>query len=175
MRSKVTRTHSRIATELPPDVRREIDRLLVEGNATYEEISSYLASKGHDISKSAIYRYGRKFLIAYRKLRVVQDQSRALVADAGDDAMLLEEAAAKIFAQKILEAQLDGSFSVLELPRLVSDFAKLQSSSIMRERLKAELRKKVTVAAEHAVKVARSGGLTEEKAAEIRKKILGIV
>jgi len=169
------RTHSRIASDLPQEVRREVDRLLIEGSATYEEIKAFLASRGHDISKSAIYRYGRKFLIAYRKLRVVQDQSRALVADAGDDAMLLEEAAAKIFAQKIVEAQLEGAFDVLALPRLLSDFAKLQSSSIMRERLKAQLRKKVSVAAEHAVKVARSGGLTEEKAAEIRKKILGIV
>lgn len=168
------RTHSRIEKELPAEIRREVDRLLVEGNATYDEIEQFLAGKGYDISRSSIGRYGKDFLSQYQKLRIIEDKSKTLVSDVGDG-MVLEEAAAKIFAQKIIEAQLAGTFDVLELPRLVSDFAKLQASTVVRERLKMEIKQRVTKTAEEVVKVAKSGGLSAEKAEEIRKKILGIV
>lgn len=168
------RTHSRIEKELPTDVRREIDRLLVEGNATYAEIEAFLTEKGYDISHSAIGRYGKDFLNQYQKLKIIEDKSKTLVSEVGDG-MILEEAAAKIFAQKIIEAQLDGTFSVIDLPRLVSDFAKLQASSVVRERLKMDIKQKVVKTADEVVKTARAGGLSAEKAEEIRKKILGIV
>ena len=89
--------------------------------------------------------------------------------------MVLEEAAAKIFAQKIVEAQLLEDFDILENPRLIGDFAKLQSSTVARERFKRELKEKVEKTAESVVKTARQGGLSDEKAEEIRRKILGIV
>lgn len=169
-----SRTHSRISEELPPDLRREVDRLLVEGNATYDDIRAFLATKGYDIGRSSIGRYGKDFLVNYQRLKIIEDQSKTLVSEVGDG-MILEEAAAKIFAQKIIEAQLTGKFDVLALPRLVSDFAKLQASSVVRERLKMEIKTKVQKAADEVVKVAKSGGLSKEKAEEIRKKILGIV
>ncbi len=173
MAGKVRR-HSRIADELPAELRREVDRLLVEGNVTYDDIQAFLAGKGHDISRSAIGRYGKEFLATYQRLRVIEDQSRTLVSEAGEG-MVLEEAAAKLFAQKIVEAQLSGDLNILEMPRLVSDFAKLQSSTVARERFKRELQDRVVKTADEAGKIARQGGLSDEKAEEIRRKILGIV
>jgi hypothetical protein len=160
--------------ELPPEVRREVDRLLVEGNVTYDDIKEYLAKKGYDISRSGIGRYGKGFLASYQKLRILEDQARTLVSEAGDG-MVLEEAVSKLFAQKLVEAQLEEDFDVLEHGRLIGDFAKLQSSTVQRERFKRELKEKVEKTAESVVKTARQGGLSEEKAEEIRKKILGIV
>lgn len=168
------RTHSRIERELPAEVRREVDRLLVEGNATYDEIASFLTVKGYDISRSAIGRYGKDFLAQYQRLRIIEDKSRTLISEAGDG-LSLEEAASKVFAQKILEALLSGDLDVLEVPRLVSDFAKLQGSTVLRERLKADFHKRVERTANEVAKVAKTGGLSEEKAEEIRKRILGIV
>jgi hypothetical protein len=57
----------------------------------------------------------------------------------------------------------------------MGDFAKLQSSSILRERLKDDFRGKLDKAADEVVKAVKKQGLSEEKAAEIRKKILGVV
>lgn len=168
------RQHSRMIDELPPEVRREVDRLLVEGNVTYDDIKEYLAKKGYDISRSGIGRYGKGFLASYQKLRILEDQARTLVSEAGDG-MVLEEAVSKLFAQKLVEAQLVEDFDVLEHGRLIGDFAKLQSSTVQRERFKRELKEKVEKTAESVVKTARQGGLSEEKAEEIRKKILGIV
>jgi hypothetical protein len=173
MAEKVRR-HSRIGDELPQELKREVDRLLVEGNVTYDDIKAFLEEKGYDISRSAIGRYGKEFLASYQRLRVIEEKSRALVSEAGDG-MVLEEAAAKIFAQKIVEAQLLEGFDILENPRLIGDFAKLQSSTVARERFKRELKDKVEKTAESVVRTARQGGLSEEKAEEIRRKILGIV
>ena len=173
MAEKVRR-HSRIGDELPQELKREVDRLLVEGNVTYDDIKAFLEEKGYDISRSAIGRYGKEFLAQYQRLRVIEEKSRTLVSEAGDG-MVLEEAAAKIFAQKIVEAQLLEGFDVLENPRLIADFAKLQSSTVARERFKRELKEKVEKTAESVVKAARQGGLSDEKAEEIRRKILGIV
>jgi len=168
------RKHSRVTDELPREIKREVDRLLVEGNATYDDIKSFLEGKGYDISRSSIGRYGKEFLAQYQRLKVIEDQSRTLISEAGDG-MILEEAAAKIFAQKILEAQLSGDFNVMELPRLVSDFAKLQASTVQRERFKQEIRGRVEKTADSVKKTARKGGLSEDKAEEIRQKILGII
>jgi DNA-binding transcriptional ArsR family regulator len=168
------RTHSRIERELPAEVRREVDRLLVEGNATYDEIADYLTGRGYDISRSAVGRYGRDFLGQYQRLKIIEDKSRVLISEAGDG-LPLEEAAGKLIVQKILEVLMSGEYDVLEVPRLVSDFAKLQSSTVLRERLKMEFQKTVEKTANEVVKVAKTGGLSEEKAEEIRKRILGIV
>jgi hypothetical protein len=173
MAEKVRR-HSSIGDELPQELKREVDRLLVEGNVTYDDIKAFLEEKGYDISRSAIGRYGKEFLAQYQRLRVIEEKSRTLVSEAGDG-MVLEEAAAKIFAQKIVEAQLLEDFDILENTRLISDFAKLQSSTVARERFKRELKEKVAKTAESVVKTARQGGLSDEKAEEIRRKILGIV
>ena len=174
MKGEKIRRHNSISKELPPEVRREVDRLLVEGGVTYDDIEEFLKEKGYDISRSSIGRYGKDFLSKYQKLRIIEDQSRTLVSEVGDG-MILEEAAAKLFAQKIVEAQISGELNVLELPRLVSDFAKLQSSTVQRERFKREIKERVEKTADSVAKAVRQDGLSEEKAEEIRKKILGIV
>lgn len=135
-----TRRHSKVEDQLPGELKGEVDRLLIEGS-TYEEITAFLKAKGHDISKSSIGRYGKEFLNEYRKLRIIEDQSRALVSEAGDG-MVIEEAASKVFSQQILELLLSRDMDIRTIPRLISDFAKLQASSVVRERLKDDFDKK---------------------------------
>ncbi len=166
------RKHGRVRDELPVEVREQVDRLLIE-QATYDEIKALLDSEGYDISRSAIGRYGKDFMSAYQNLRIIEDKSRALVSEAGDG-MILEEAAAKLFSQMILEAQLSGKLDIQKLPRIISDFAKLQSSTVSRERLKREIAEKVAKTADDVARAVKKGGLSDETAEEIRKKIMGI-
>jgi hypothetical protein len=173
MASKIRR-HSRIIDELPQELKQEIDNLLVQGDVTYDDIKEHLAAKGHDISRSSIGRYGKEFFANYRELRIIEEKSRTLVSEAGDS-MILDEAASKLFAQKILELQLAGKFDLKKNSRILADFAKLQAASIMRERMKQDFVKKTTAAAADVVKIVKKGGLSEDKAEEIRKRILGIV
>jgi len=166
------RKHSRVQDELPAEVREQVDRLLIE-QATYDEIKAFLDSEGYDISRSAIGRYGHDFLAAYQNLRIIEDKSRALVSEAGDG-MVLEEAAAKLFSQMILEAQLSGKLDIKKLPRIISDFAKLQTSTVSRERLKRDIAERVAQTADDVAKTIKKSGLSDETAEEIRKKIMGI-
>jgi len=94
-----------------------------------------------------------------------------LVSEAGDG-MVLEEAASKIFAQMILEAQLSGELDIKELPRIISDFARLQASSILRERMKKEFEKKVEKTADKVEETARREGVSPETIQKIRRDVL---
>mgnify|MGYP001560733066 FL=1 len=167
-----TRRHSKVETELSPEIKSQVDRLLIE-NATYEEISDFLKTKSFDISKSSIGRYGKDFLNQYKRLRMIEDQSRTLVSEAGSG-MVLEEAASKIFSQQIIEMLLDAGMEPKSLPKLAMAFSMLQSSSVSREKFKSDFKKKVDKAAEDVTKIAKKNGLSESAAEQIRNKILGI-
>lgn len=170
---RIVRRHSRVTTDLPEEVRREVDRLLLEPGVTYDEIVKHLEGKGHDISRSSLGRYGKDYLASYQQLRMIEDQARGLVSQAGDG-LVLEEAASKLFAKEIVRLLIEQNVDIKKIPRLVSDFAKLQASSIMRERFKDELGKRVAKAAEEVTVAAKANGLSDKAAAEIRQKILGI-
>jgi len=165
------RQHSRISDELPAEIRAEVNRLLIEPGVTYDDIEKYLTEKGYDISRSAIGRYGKGFLAVYQKLRIIEDKSKALVSEVGEG-LVLEEAASKMFVQKIIELQLEDKIDPTEIPRILSDFAKLQASSIMRERLKDDFKKKVEKVTE---KVSQNKKLDPETIRIIKEEIYGLL
>jgi len=165
------RQHSRISDELPTEIRAEVNRLLIEPGVTYDDIQKFLSEKGYDISRSSIGRYGKDFLAFCQKVRIVEDKSKALVNEAGEG-LVLEEAASKLFARKIIELQLEDSIDLKAIPRILSDFAKLQASSIMRERLKDDFKKKVDKVTE---KVSKNKKLDPETIRIIKEEIYGIL
>jgi hypothetical protein len=167
------RKHSRLTDDLPEEIRKEVDVLLVQGSATYDEIKDFLAKKGFDISRSAIGRYGKGFLAMYQRLRIIEDKARTLVSEAGDG-MVLEEAVSKTFSQMLLELLHDGKLKLAKSPKIIGEFARLQASTVLRERVKNEYAKKAAKTADAVVSSLKKSGLTDESAAVIRKKILEI-
>lgn len=172
MPPKPARKRNARAGDLPPHVLEQVDRLLIEG-ASYGEIGAFLAGEGWEIGKTAIGRYGKEFLESYKRLRTIEEKSRALASDQ-ETGLILEEAASRLFALMILEAQLAGQIDLQHLPKLLSDFARLQSSNVQRERLRREVARRVEKAAAEVERSARSSGLSEGAVEEIRRKILGI-
>ncbi len=163
----------RAATDvLPQEVLEQVDRLLVEGSSS-EEIGEFLSDRGFDIAKTALGRYGKDFLQSYRRLKIIEEKSRALASDE-QSGLVLEEAASRLFALMIIEAQLSGDIDLKVLPKLLSDFARLQSSNVQRERLRREFRRRIEKAAEEVEQSVKGGGLSDRAAEEIRRKILGI-
>jgi len=155
------RRRSKVETELPRQIKEELNRLLLEG-ATYEDAALYLQKNGFDISRSSIGRYGKVFLEAYQKIIQFEDQSRALASEVGEG-MLLEEATTKLLLQKVMGAIVDGSYDVLEIPRIISDVAKLQISNVQREKLKAEFETRAKKAASQVRDAVVSGKIDSEK------------
>ena len=171
------KTRSRIESDLPKELREEVHRLLIE-DATYEDISLYCKAKGHDISRSSVGRYGKPFLQAYKKVLQFEDQSRILKSEVGEG-LLLDEAISKLLMQKVMDALLDGEMDILQVPRLLSDVAKLQSSNIQREKAKVTFENEVRSrtleeAADVVEKTARKHGMSKENAEMFRRDVLGI-
>ena len=169
---KKIRRHGKVH-ELPEELRKEIDDLLVEPDITYDDIAAFLKGKGHDISKSSIGRYGKDFLSEYQQLRIIEDQARTLVSESGDG-LILEEAGSKLFGKKIIELLMEQDIDIRKIPKLIMGFASLQRSSVAREKLKSELQDKVKDAAETVTEIAKSKGLSAQAVKEIKNKILGI-
>ena len=168
-----TRKHFAVEDRLPQGIKAQVDRLLIEG-ATYKEVADFLTKSGHDISHSALGRYGKNFLEAYRAVRMLEDQAQALKSEAGEG-LVLEEAASKLFAQKIVEGLTTKKLALKNLPGMLGAFAKLQSSSVQRERLKADLSAKAKKAVENIEKKTRKKNMDPETKRIIREEIYGIV
>ncbi len=162
-----------MTNDLPPEILDQVNRLLVE-EVTYEEIRDFLAEQGYEISKTSVGRYGREFLESCRRLRIHEEKSRALAPDE-ESALILEEAASRLFALRILESLLSGEVDLSSMPRLLSDFVRLQSSNVQREKLRREFRTRTEKAAQEAARCEGGGGLSDRTAEEIRRKILGIM
>jgi len=87
----------------------------------------------------------------------------------------LEEAVAKKMAATLMELLLDEGVDISKTPRIISDFAKLQSSTVQRERLKTEFQRKAEAACESVKQKASKAGLSPEVVGEIEREILGLV
>lgn len=169
------RSHSKIAKALTPEDLKELHKSLATPGVTYDDVVDWLKARGYQISRSAVGRYSKDFLSRLERLKEVEEKAKTIVSEVGD-ALSMEEAAAKIFTQKVLEHLLSiDDLSGQKFGSLMMAFSKLQSSSTQRERLKADLQKKIAVAAEEVSEAAKSNGLSEKAAEEIRKKILGII
>lgn len=170
--SKTVRRRSRVETELPRELRDEANRLILEG-FTYEELAAWSVERGFDISRSSWGRYGKAFYESYQAVKRFEDQSRALSGEAGEG-LTMEEAVSKMLLQRVMEALTLGKWDVMDVPRLLSDVAKLQSSSISREKLKDDFARRARESADKVEAIVKKGGLSAETIQQIRKEILGI-
>lgn len=170
-----TRRHSKV-NQLPSELQSSVDRLLIEG-ATYEEIEVFLKQQGHEIGKSSIGRYGKRYLNFYQRVRMIEDQAKQINSNAGEG-LSLEEAASKAFTSEVLDTLIDIGIDkekgAKQLPKLMLAFSALQSSSVSREKFKADIQRRVAKTAEDVTKIAKKNGLSDDTAAQIREKILGI-
>lgn len=168
-----TRRHSKIES-LPLEKQEELNRLLIEG-FTYEEIEAHFRQQGHELSRSGIGRYGKGFLEAVRKTRIISDKAKTLVSEAGSDSLVLEEAGSKLLSEKIIALLLENDVTPKSVTNIMIGFSMLQKASIAREKFKVDLKDRVTKAAADVTKIAKKGGLSDEAADLIKAKILGIV
>ncbi len=167
-----SRRHGKVH-ELPEDIRRQVNDLLIEPTVTYEDIEEFLKERGHDISSSSIGRYGQWFFNEVREIEMLRDQAALITSDPGQ-ALQLEKLTSIMITKRLAVALQDGSFDVLNHAKLIEAFAKLQRSSTQREQWHTEVRSKVIKTADAVATLAKKSGLSDNAAAQIRAKILGI-
>ncbi len=87
---------------LPADLRRELDRRLIEGAFSgYEALADWLAERGHAIGKSALHEYGRDLERRIERIRHATEQAEALVAATPDETAALADASLRMAQEQI--------------------------------------------------------------------------
>jgi len=183
---------ARIETDLPEEIRQWLGRELAEGNfAGYERLAALLAERGYTISKSAIHRYGAKL---ERKLAAIKSATEAakLMADAAPDdqdarsGALTSMIQVELFETLVnLQEAADAATDPVERTKMLSVAAKniatLTRSSVNLKRYQVEAEERTKRAAakklDGALKdaaVAGEKGLSAERAAQLRRDILGM-
>jgi len=175
MGGRKSRKHFKVDT-FPEEVKEAINAQLVAGH-TYDDIVEAVQNMGHNISRSGIHRYGKDYLAQFERIKIVNEQAKVIVSEVGTG-LEMEEATSKIITQKVM----DMLISLDELPAntknisgLLSAFAKLQSSSVLRERLKKEIKAKADEAVKSVEEMGRTRELSPEAIKIIKEQIYGIV
>ena len=171
-------------TQLPREVKAWLDQALIEGNfAGYQALEADLKSRGYDIGKSSIHRYGTHLERELSAIKASTEAARQIAAAAPDDADQRSAAVISLIQTEVFEvlvalqeAEADGD--PMKRAKLLSTVAKnvatLSRASVNQKKHEIEVRGKVTAAADRAASIAKKGGLTASAVDTIRREILGI-
>jgi len=164
---------------IDPRLKAAIDAAITEGRATIDDIVQMVRGLGGDVSRSAIGRYKKSMeqrLEEFRESQAIAgDWMKQLKADPdGDIGRMLGELL-KVIAHRTQMEMLDTGADAKEiamLARAIGDLART-------DKLKMELEKKardaaLADAADQAERSATEAGLSAERAAQIRRDVLGL-
>lgn len=160
--------------QLPAGVKDWLDQALIDGNFSgYEQLEAELKSRGYDIGKSAIHRYGQEFEDKLAAIKIATEQARAITGAIPDDAGAMNDALIRLVQQKAFDVlvKMEEGASIKDIGLMV---ARLSNATVKQKQWLAEVREKADAAASAAEKIAKKGGLSPDAVAEIRKQILGI-
>ena len=173
------RAHGKI-DHLPGDMKAKVDRLILDGGATYEEIKVWLAQQDLQISVSSIGRYAKRIL----SIRDTARQARMYLEEIQAAGLDIDQALDGLAGQALLDlvARLDPD-EAGDLSQVVPALVRVQTLGLRRRELElkeaaairaAEALERTRQVAEEVKDSAKAGGLSDEAAAAIRDKILGI-
>lgn len=171
--------------KLPEEVRRWLERALTEnGFSGYVELETLLKEKGFVISKSAIHRYGQKIERRFKAIKQSTEAARIIAEGAEDKDDKRSEALMGMLQSSLFEALVEiedaqsEEMSPMEKLQALSfagkNIASLIQASTKLKTYQAEVKQRAEQAAKDVEKVVKKGGLSDEVADEIRRKILGI-
>lgn len=171
-------------TQLPEDVRRQLDAELVKrGFSGYDALETWLQKLGIEISKSSIHRYGRNLERKLSAIKASTEAARLIAQEAPDDAGLREGAVMSMLSTEIFEMMVrlqeaEDEEDPVQRAKILSSLAKniaaLSRASVHQKRHELEIRAKVAATAEKFAAKARKGGMSAKTVDEIKRDILGI-
>lgn len=170
---------------LPEDVRRWLERALTEaGFSGYAELEELLKGKGYQISKSAIHRYGQKIERRFAAIKASTEAARLLTEGAADDQDARSEALIALVQTEMFESivnlqeageeGLSDEDRIALLSKAMKNIATVTRASVTLKKFQTEVRARAKAVAEEVADQAKAGGLSDETAELIRRKILGV-
>lgn len=172
------------ASQLPPELRQELDQLIVGGRLSVDDIWTWLRERDVAVGRSSVHRHMQSVEETAAQLREAREAAAAIVQNLGPDAaegklgQLLIEVTQNI-AFKLARAQLTKAegpdLDMEQLMFLSSTIQKLTSAQATDQGRIAKARAEaLKAAASAAEKVAKSGGLSKDVVAAITHAVLGV-
>jgi hypothetical protein len=166
-------------SRLPKEIREAFEKKLIGGGfCDYDGLAAWLKEQGFEISRSAVHRYGQEFESKLSAIKLATEQARAITEAVGDEEGVMGDALTRLCQEKafkVLVEMQDPDPATADISKMGIMIARLNRAAVTQKKWMAEAREKVKATAEDVGKTVKSAGLSEEKAEEIRKKILGIV
>lgn len=170
---------------MPEDVRRWLERALIEANfAGYDELEKLCQEKGIVLSRSAIGRYGLKIQRRFNAIKASTEAARMLTEGATDDQDTRSEALIALVQAEMFESivnlQEAGAEGLSDADRIgllskaMKNIATVTHASVTLKKFQQEVRERVKVAAEAVTKLAKKGGVSDDALRRIEEEVLGI-
>jgi hypothetical protein len=188
-KEKTTRGRASKINLLPESIQRELNALLSDKTYTQEDIRNAInelidksgLSPDLKLSRSGLNRYAVNAAEAGKKIREMNDISKQLINNIGMESsgdtskLLIQMVRGLIFDVSLSLQNEERQINGKELKELATAIEKLEKSSSENLKREKEIRAQMAAeAASEAEREAKSAGLTDEAAAIIKNKILGI-
>ncbi len=166
---------------LPPDLLAAVNDRLAAG-ATYAEVTALVRGEGHDVSPSAVARYGQQFAFVLEEANRTRDWVRTLASETGMDPLEMESGGIKVVLHRLVSAftqaqDLDKA-SAIEMARVIGQISRSSAEvEKVRARVLADIQMRLKEAAEAAserVQKRVGGRLTPEELTYIRTELMGL-
>lgn len=173
-------------TKLDSRLRDAVDALVRDGSYTLDEILDHLAQINGGkapVSRSALGRYTQAAETQMQRYREAQEVAKVWMGKLedepnGDVARLLPEMLRSVAFQTIgtMSDREEGADAqeLMFLAKALADLGKANTASMSIELKLREIRAKAKAVAEEVTTAAKAGGLSDETAELIRRKILGV-
>lgn len=173
---KRTRVNSKV-TQLPDELKEQMDSMLLDTSNTYEDISKWLKSQGYNISRSAVGRYAIRANQATQRVVETLEKTRAIIQAVEKNPDMDYTKASRIvmmdgLLQKVSTAEEE--FQEMPLDKAGRLIASLSRAEVYDQKAKRDWKGKMEVAlngleTELLSKVREDKELTREVAAMIKK------
>lgn len=176
-------------SRLPAEQKAHVERLLREGQLTLDEMIAELQARfpgepAGEVSRSALHRYEQGFAQMTARMREIEAISQTVVGELGEGigdkaGALLAQAITTLATNAALKAHENEDISIDEIRKLaVAARNAMEAQRVgvnVRKAVAEEARARLLREQEAALdKVVKTGGLSADAAADIRRKILGI-
>lgn len=177
-------------TKLPQGVRKELDRKLMEGKLTLDQLRDFLASLDgvtEPPSRSALGRYAKGFDDAAKKLRESREAARALAQELGPESVegeqgrLLVEMLRGLTFDLLYELQSnpEAKIEVEKLQRLGRTLKEMSHAMHLEQdfarRIREEARKDAETEMRKKLETAAKNGSLDKETAQEARRILGFL
>jgi Protein of unknown function (DUF3486) len=171
---------SKVVTQLPEDLRGQLDQLLVKGSFTdYRGLSGWLAERGFNVSHGSLQRYGSAFEKRIKTIAIATRQAHALAEASPDREGAMTDALVRLVQEKIfavlVEAEDIEEGHLTKIARAIADLGRATiSQKRWAEEMRARLEKQKRDADQTLKEIKGGGGLSDDAYERTRALLLNI-